>query len=257
MKCIETVDAMKKQVFAWQQAQQKIGFVATMGHLHQGHGFLLERAKSENDVVVLSIFVNPSQFNDPEDFKHYPKTPEQDLAFAKDLGVDVVFMPDAKAMYPDQAQYKVKESIEYQRLEGACRPGHFDGMLTIVLKLLLLISPQHAYFGEKDYQQWQLVEGLCRAFLLDVKIIGCPTQREEDGLALSSRNSKLSAQERKQAAWIHRIIQSPISGDAMKQQLQEQGFRLEYVEKMAGRILVAVYLGQTRLIDNVVDKAET
>ena len=171
--------------------RQSVGFVPTMGALHAGHRSLLERARAENDAVVLSIFVNPAQFNDPGDLERYPRTLEEDLALAGTL-VDHVLVPDPRDMYPDGYQYRVSEHGLSATLEGAHRPGHFDGVLTVVLKLLNLVRPDRAYFGEKDRQQLELVQGMVRAFHLGVAIVPCPTVRDPDGLAQSSRNRRLS-----------------------------------------------------------------
>ncbi|HET7535080.1 MAG TPA: pantoate--beta-alanine ligase [Candidatus Didemnitutus sp.] len=227
-----------------------IGFVPTMGALHEGHRLLLERARAENDCVVLSLFVNPTQFNDPRDLEKYPRTLEADLALARGL-VDDVIVPTREELYPDGYQYRVTENQLSRELEGAHRPGHFDGVLTVVLKLLNLVQPRRAYFGEKDWQQLQLVRGMANALFLPCEIIPCATVRDADGLALSSRNARLSASARAQAAEFPKILGGTIgSGDAAAA-LEDAGFEVDYVEDRDGVRLGAVRLEGVRLIDNV------
>ncbi|MEM7354527.1 MAG: pantoate--beta-alanine ligase, partial [Acidobacteriota bacterium] len=180
-------------------AQQTVGFVPTLGALHAGHESLLRRSLAENDVTVLSIFLNPTQFDDPNDLGSYPGTFEADLEIAHGLGVDYVFCPTEQEMYPEGYRYRLSESELSTRLCGASRPGHFDGVLTVVLKLLLAVRPKRAYFGEKDYQQLELVRGMVRDFFLDVEIVPCPTIRHADGLAISSRNELLTPGQRQLA----------------------------------------------------------
>ena len=231
-------------------AGRKVGFVPTMGALHAGHRALLERARAENDLVVLSIFVNPTQFNDPADLKRYPRTPEADLALSEGL-VDCVIAPSAAEMYPDNYHYRVTETDLSLRWEGAHRPGHFDGVLTVVLKLLNLVQAHRAYFGEKDWQQFQLVRGMARALFLPTEIVACSTERAPDGLALSSRNARLSSTARTQAAIFPKILrESPTAGAAVPL-LQAAGFGVDYVADHENIRLGAVRLEGIRLIDNV------
>ena len=244
------------KVSEWQEIRKQlqnktIGFVPTMGNLHQGHLSLCERAKVENEVVVVSIFVNPTQFNDPEDFNRYPRTIENDIALLSSLNVDYVFIPEAGALYPDQYEIKVTESTLSLELEGKYRPGHFDGMLTIVLKLLNLVSPNKAYFGEKDYQQLLLIKKMCDALFLSIKIIACETKRAEDGLALSSRNNRLNADDRAKASLFPAILKSDLSHEQMIAALQSNGFQIDYIADKWQRRLGAVHLGGVRLIDNI------
>jgi pantoate--beta-alanine ligase len=227
-----------------------VGFVPTMGALHAGHRALLERARAENDRVVLSIFVNPTQFNDPADLARYPRTLDADLALAGDL-VDHAFVPSPGDMYPDQYRYRVGETELSSRLEGAHRPGHFEGMLTVVLKLFCLVRPDRSYFGEKDRQQLDLVEGMARAFFLPGKIIPCPTVRDPDGVAMSSRNRRLSPAARARAAAFPRLLRESPSAAAAAQALGGAGFEVDYVEDHTGIRLGAVRLEDVRLIDNV------
>ena len=233
-----------------EMAGRTIGFVPTMGALHTGHRALLARARADNDIVVMSIFVNPSQFNDPKDLAAYPRTLEADLAVAHGL-VDHVIVPGAEEMYPDEYRYRVSESVDSRTLEGAHRPGHFDGMLTVVLRLLNLAQANRAYFGEKDWQQLQLVKGMVQAFFLPVEIIACATERDPDGLALSSRNRRLSKTARTRAADFPRVLRSAPDAAAAREELQARGFEVDYVEDVSGVRLGAIRLENVRLIDNV------
>jgi pantoate--beta-alanine ligase len=221
-----------------------------MGALHAGHRALLARARAENDRVVLSIFVNPTQFNDPSDLEKYPRTLESDLKLAAGL-VDDVIVPPAGELYPDNYAYRVTEEKFSRELEGAHRPGHFDGVLTVVLKLLNLVQPKRAYFGEKDWQQLRLVEGMVRALLLPVEIVACPTERDVDGLALSSRNRRLSHPARVRAAQFPLILRSARTVDVAADTLRSAGFDVDYVEDRDGVRLGAVRIENVRLIDNV------
>lgn len=227
-----------------------IGFVPTMGNLHAGHLSLLEQSVRENDITVLSIFINPTQFNNSEDFKHYPKTLEADKLLAEKAKVDYLFCPTAPQMYPDNYHYKLMETQISQIMEGQYRPGHFDGMLTVVLKLLLLVKATHAYFGEKDYQQLQLVRGLVDAFFLDTEIRACATIREASGLPLSSRNSRFSAVQKQRAELFPKIFHRDLDCPQIKAQLIENGFSVDYIEHHNGRRFAAIQLDDIRLIDN-------
>jgi pantoate--beta-alanine ligase len=231
-------------------AGQSVGFVPTMGALHTGHRALLARARADNDIVVLSIFVNPSQFDDPADLAAYPRTLESDLALAANL-VDHVIVPEVAEIYPDSYQYCVSELNLSRTLEGMHRPGHFDGVLTVVLRLLSIVQPHRAYFGEKDWQQLKLVEGMVRAFFLPVEIVACPTERDPDGLALSSRNRRLSRAARTKAAIFPLTLRMAPTAQAARDALQAQGFAVDYVEDRDGRRLGAVRIERVRLIDNV------
>ncbi|HVT74372.1 MAG TPA: pantoate--beta-alanine ligase [Lacunisphaera sp.] len=231
-------------------AGRSVGFVPTMGALHAGHRALLERARQENDRVVLSIFVNPTQFNDPADLARYPRTLEADLQLADGL-VDDVLAPAAAEFYPDGYHYRVSEDDFSRRWEGAHRPGHFDGVLTIVLKLLNVVGADRAYFGEKDWQQLQLVRGLVRDLFLPVEIVACPTVRADDGLALSSRNRLLSPAARDQAALFPKLMREAPQPEAAAAALQAAGFGVDYVADHDGRRLGAVRIENVRLIDNV------
>lgn len=233
----------------WRQYRKanpgRLGFVPTMGALHDGHISLTQRSQQENQRTLVSIFINPTQFNDPKDFEAYPQTLEADLE--KLAHVDYVLAPNAQQMYPHGYHYKVSEDEVSKILEGAHRPGHFDGMLTVVLKLLNLAGADKAYFGEKDFQQLELVKGMASEFFLDTEIIGCPTQRDADGLAMSSRNTRLSPRARETAAKFPALLKQP---DA-RAQLEKAGFEVDYIENWKGRTLGAVRLENVRLIDNL------
>lgn len=228
-----------------------IGFVPTMGALHAGHLSLVKSSQRDNDFTVVSIFVNPTQFNQAADLEHYPRTTAADLALLQATNTDAVFMPDAASLYPDAYAFRVSESAFSQRLCGAHRPGHFDGVLTVVMKLFNIIRPTRAYFGEKDYQQLQLVRSMVDAFFLPVTVVACPTVREADGLAMSSRNTRLNAQQRAQASGLFRALQSASTAAQAREALQQLGFGVDYVEDLDGRRFGAVRLGDVRLIDNV------
>jgi pantoate--beta-alanine ligase len=227
------------------------GFVPTMGALHAGHAELLKRARAENDFVVLSIFVNPTQFNNPQDLASYPKTWEADLKWASECGVDFVFSPLAEEMYADQYNYMVHEKEFSKELCGSDREGHFDGVLSVVLKLFHLVAPQKSYFGEKDFQQLSLISGMAKAFFLPLEVVGVPTVREADGLAMSSRNLRLTPAERMIAPSLYKTLTKTQSLKDARAQLTDLGFQVVYLEEINGRRFVAAHLGSVRLIDNV------
>lgn len=240
----------------WQNVRNQfdgssLGFVPTMGNLHPGHASLLEKAREENDFVVLSIFTNPTQFNNPKDFEKYPKTLTEDFQLAKSLKVDYVFAPTVESLYPDNYQYRVTENFLSLDKEGEYRPGHFTGMLTIVLKLLLLIKPHRVYFGEKDYQQLQLVKGLVRAFFLNIDVIQCPTIRDLTGLPLSSRNSLLTTQQWPLAIKFAEIFaKTHLPCEQIQRELEKQSISVDYLLDQNQRRFIAVKIGDIRLIDN-------
>ena len=232
-------------------AGKTIGFVPTMGALHAGHLSLLCRAKSDNDLAVASIFVNPAQFNDPRDLKLYPRTLDEDIKKLEAERTDFLLLPSAGEMYPDGYRYRLNETVESADLCGAHRPGHFEGVLTVVLKLLNLVRADRAYFGEKDYQQFRLIKGMAEAFFVDTEIVPCPTLREPDGLAMSSRNLLLEPEHRKLASALHKALSSKGRPAAIQKKLAALGFSPEYVEERWGRRFAAARLGKVRLIDNV------
>jgi pantoate--beta-alanine ligase len=253
-----------------------VGFVPTMGYLHKGHMELVKLSKLQNEVTVVSIYVNPLQFGAGEDYERYPRDLERDLAMCEDAGVDVVFAPEDQEMYPQPPSVKIDIPGLTDRLEGAYRPGHFNGVAIVVLKLLHMVQPDRAYFGEKDYQQLKVVERLVKDLSLPVEIVPVPTVREEDGLACSSRNVYLSPEERQSALAIYRsflLAQKLFQSGNTDANLLKEAIRdflskhphvrkIDYVEitdeelnpveevKEGDRILVALYVGNTRLIDN-------
>ncbi|MCZ6916948.1 MAG: pantoate--beta-alanine ligase [Gemmatimonadetes bacterium] len=228
-----------------------LGFVPTMGALHPGHTSLIEQSLAENNRTVVSIFVNPTQFNDPTDLQTYPRPLDHDRALLEDLKVDYLFLPDRDTIYPDDCRFEVTENEVSKLLCGAHRPGHFDGVLSVVMRLFNIIQPQRAYFGEKDYQQYQLIKEMVKAFFLGVEIRRCPIVRDPDGVALSSRNALLSADGRTLAAEFARILKDGDSPSAVRTALEARNIEVEYVEEMFGRRLAAVVIDGVRLIDNV------
>lgn len=228
-----------------------VGFVPTMGALHAGHASLLQQARSENDISILSIFVNPTQFNDPKDLEKYPRTFEADLDLAAQNGVDAIFYPDFKEMYPDDYSYSVTEKSFSKILCGAARPGHFDGVLTVVMKLFNIVKPHKAYFGEKDFQQMKLIQNMVTAFFMPIEICPVKTLREQSGLAMSSRNTRLSFEGKIKAALIYKTISYVDNVNEAKKILSDHGFQVDYVEDIGNRRFVAAFLEGVRLIDNV------
>ena len=275
MILIETIDELTNVLFRIKSSGKSIGFVPTMGALHQGHLSLLQRARKENEVVVCSIFVNPIQFNNPEDLKKYPRTLEKDVELIKGI-VDVIFAPAPEEVYPEMPT----ETYDFGELgavmEGAYRPGHFNGVATIVNRLFNWIKPEKAYFGEKDYQQLAIIREMVRQKELPIEIISCPTVREESGLAISSRNQRLTEEEKVIAANIYRILQlakknSHLTVNQIKHLVVDEigkikEFKLEYFEIADAKTLqpvktvttdgntiacIALYLGNVRLIDEI------
>jgi pantoate--beta-alanine ligase len=254
-----------------------IGLVPTMGALHEGHGRLIDTARRETDCVVVSIFVNPIQFDRKDDFEHYPRTLDADMRFCGERGVDIVFAPKAEQMYPEPQRAFVEVTRVSEKLCGEFRPGHFRGVATVVLKLFNIIQPDRAYFGEKDAQQLAVIRRMVRDLNLPVEVTPVPTVREADGLALSSRNKHLSAEERRIAPILFQallVAQRLIAGGsadpaevkaaALAVLAQQPQARPEYVEivdpddmqpveKISGpvRVAAALWLGSTRLIDNM------
>ncbi len=214
MESIDTVQGLQARADAERAAGRRIALVPTMGALHAGHASLFKIARQRADRVWVSIFVNPTQFDDPRDLANYPRTLESDLAICRDAGVDLAFTPDAAEMYPEGAQTCVEVGALAAPLCGASRPGHFRGVATVVTKLLVAAKPHVAVFGEKDYQQLAVIRQLVRDLLLDVEIVGAPTLREPDGLALSSRNGHLDPDARRQAVALVRALDAAESAVA-------------------------------------------
>ncbi|PID59615.1 MAG: pantoate--beta-alanine ligase [Ignavibacteriae bacterium] len=231
-------------------SKMKIGFVPTMGALHNGHLSLIKKSVVENGITVVSIYVNKTQFNDSTDFQKYPNELENDIKLLEAENVNYVFIPTYETMYPDNYSIKISENELSKILCGKSRAGHFEGVLTIVVKLFNIIKPNCAYFGEKDYQQYLLIKKTVEALFMDVKIIPCPIVRAEDGLALSSRNKLLTNEERKKAPLFYKILLSDIGIKEKINKLNTNGFTVDYIEEHFNRIFGAVKLGKVRLIDN-------
>jgi pantoate--beta-alanine ligase len=272
-----TVADMRRHVARWRKGGERVGLVPTMGALHEGHMALVRAARAECDRVVASIFVNPKQFAPTEDLDAYPRRETADLEMLDTAGIDLVFIPTVDAMYPPGFATTVQVSGITEGLCGAHRAGHFDGVATVVTKLLIQSLPDVAYFGEKDYQQLVVVRRLARDLDIPVRVAGVPTVREEDGLALSSRNVYLSAEERRVAPDLARALKKIAAGLAQhpaaiarelawgRAELERAGLAVEYLEirdaetlapmpaevTAPSRVFAAVRLGRTRLIDNV------
>ncbi|RYZ58406.1 MAG: pantoate--beta-alanine ligase [Proteobacteria bacterium] len=269
---------LRAQTLEWRLKSEKIGFVPTMGALHAGHVSLIEAAKKKADRVVVSIFVNPLQFGPKEDFGSYPRMLAADIEKLDAAGVDALFAPIAADMYPEGFQTSLTNNAINNILDGRSRPGHFDGVLTVVSKLFNLVQPDFAFFGKKDYQQLAVITNMVRDLAFPLEIIGCPTARDPDGLAMSSRNLRLTPEERTLAPHIYKglrlIADAHAAGEKDHAQLidifrahlsQVKDFRLDYIEiraqdrlmdfdKVVDRAavaLVAAHLGSVRLIDNL------
>lgn len=272
----EDITALRECVQVWRQQGQVIGFVPTMGHLHEGHLSLVQKARLSCDRLVVSIYVNPLQFNQSSDFEAYPRTLTEDQQLLEQAQVDALFLPDTDLMYPQGQAQVTKVSVPFvtEELEGAHRPGHFDGVATIVLKLFNLVQPDLAVFGEKDYQQLLLVRKMVTDLNLDIEIQSGETRREADGLAMSSRNSRLGTAARAQAAQLYAALrqarEKALAGQSLVEiesettaVLAQQGFEVEYIafrdatdlsQPQPGarrRLLAAAWLDGVRLIDNL------
>ncbi len=246
-----SADEWREHLSQLREESLTVGFVPTMGALHEGHLSLVRRSLAETDRTVVSVFVNPTQFNDPEDLDSYPRDLEADRRLLEEVGAHFLVVPSEQEIYRDEYRYRVTESEVSRVLEGAQRPGHFDGVMTVVLRLFGIVRPDRAFFGEKDYQQLLLVGGMGEAFGLDVEVVGCPTVREEDGLAMSSRNRLLNVADRWLASEWARLLREGSSAEAVRAGLADRGIEVEYVEDRWGRRLGAVVIGGVRLIDNV------
>jgi pantoate--beta-alanine ligase len=277
MERFEQIGALQSELGRLRSVGKKVGFVPTMGALHEGHLSLLKSAKKQCDIVVVSIFVNPTQFNDPSDFEKYPRNLDLDQQRLMERGCDVLFTPSREEMYPKEH----KEVYDFGRLsevlEAAYRPGHFDGMATIVKRLLTVVEPDVAFFGEKDFQQLSIVRSLVKEERLNVDIVGCPIIREDSGLAMSSRNERLTPSEKETAVALSQTlfamaeqvgVKSPLELEQWgREQLKNAySLRLEYLavvdadtfkgissweETQNPLALVAAYVGEIRLIDNL------
>lgn len=276
LEIIRTVAALRSRVGAWHQEGLRVGVVPTMGALHAGHLSLVQLAQANADRVIVTLFVNPTQFNDKNDLAAYPRTEDEDASKLSPLGVDVLYAPDADEMYPQGFATSIRVEGVSEGLCGAFRPGHFDGVATVVAKLLLQTSADCAVFGEKDFQQLAVIRRLVADLDIPVEIISAPTAREPDGLAMSSRNTRLTAVGRAKAPALAAILEetaSQIAGgaaiapslDSARRAIEEAGFReveylelrdaqsLEAIEKLdrPARLLVTAWLDGVRLIDNV------
>jgi len=275
---ITTIPQLRDRVRRARLAERRVGFVPTMGALHAGHRRLMDVARGECDVLIVSVFVNPLQFDRPDDLEQYPRTLENDVDVCAAAGVDVVFAPSMSEMYPSDPVCVIEVGRVADHLCGRFRPGHFRGVATVVLKLMEITQADRAYFGEKDAQQLAVVRRLVEDFNVPIAIVGVPTVREPDGLALSSRNQRLSADERRAAPVLYRALkvaeQLIRSGDgdvaeveaAARQVIEdEHAVRLEYlqivepremqpVDRIDGPVIAAgaIWVGSTRLIDNVI-----
>ncbi|AIF43591.1 pantoate--beta-alanine ligase [Virgibacillus sp. SK37] len=206
MEIIREVNEMHNRIMMLKQKQKKIGFVPTMGFFHDGHLQLMKKAKEENDIVVASVFVNPLQFGPNEDFDRYPRNEADDISKAEHVGVDLLFIPTVNEMYPQKMKITMTINDRIDVLCGKARPGHFDGVITVVTKLFHIIQPNQVYFGMKDAQQVAVVDALIHDLNFPITLIGLPTVREEDGLAKSSRNVNLSSRERNEASWLYKAL---------------------------------------------------
>jgi pantoate--beta-alanine ligase len=277
MYLTNTIEETRKRVIAYRQEKLSIGFVPTMGALHEGHISLVKGAKQENDVVIASIFVNPIQFNNPEDLEKYPRTLDSDADKLAKAGCDLIFAPSTEEMYPepDTTEYNFGQLDKV--LEGRFRPGHFRGVAIVVRKLFEIVTPDRAYFGEKDFQQLAVIRKLVETLGIPVEIIPCPTVREDDGLAMSSRNVRLTVEERAAAPVIYKALErirqdySWFTPEGLGKMVvgeieQNPMFRVEYAavvnqetlmpfedweDVQHARFCIAVYLGEVRLIDNI------
>jgi len=275
MKVVETIYDMRR---LRRQLAEPVGFVPTMGYLHEGHLSLVRQARAENSSVVVSIFVNPTQFGPQEDFNRYPRDPQRDLALLQKEKTDIVFMPSAAEMYPPQFSSWVEVGKVTERLEGACRPGHFRGVTTVVAKLFNIVQPTRAYFGQKDAQQAIVIKKMVADLNMNLEIVVAPTVREPDGLAMSSRNTYLNPEERRAAVVLYQALslaqklwsQGEKDAEKLRQQMialiqKEPLADIDYVSiadqetldeldtvKFPALVSLAVKIGKTRLIDNVV-----
>lgn len=272
----KTVKEVREQVKAWKKEGLTVGFVPTMGYLHEGHQSLIKRAVEENDKVVVSIFVNPMQFGPTEDLDSYPRDLEKDSALCEATGANLIFHPEPEEMYTDGFCSYVDMSVLTEELCGLSRPVHFRGVCTVVSKLFHIVTPDRAYFGQKDAQQLAIIKRMVTDLNMDIEIIGCPIVREADGLAKSSRNTYLSAEERQAALILSKTIKlgeelvkngetnSAVVLDAMKKQIATEPLaKIDYVKIVDALTMqqidtidrpilcaMAVYIGKTRLIDN-------
>ena len=254
MQIVASPAAMQRHGLAWSHAGETIGFVPTLGALHEGHLVLVRRARQECRRVVVSIYVNPTQFGPKEDLARYPRPRRRDLALCRETGADLVFAP--KNLYLPDASTFVEEGAVSQGRDGASRPGHFRGVATVVLKLFNLVQPTRAYFGQKDAQQVDVIQRMVRDLDVPVTVVVVPTVRDADGVALSSRNIYLSPAERLVAAQFAKSLQAASrqkdrAAAFLRGELRKiKGLKIDYVQIAGNRLCAAVFVGKTRLIDN-------
>ena len=279
MKIFDNIVDLQNELFYLRKANKKIGLVPTMGALHQGHASLVKQCVADNDITIVSVFLNPTQFNDPKDLERYPRTFEEDCKILNEVGADIVFAPTPKEMYPTPDNRHFEFPPTSTVMEGAKRPGHFNGVCQVVSRLFYITKPHNAYFGEKDWQQICVIKQLVKYLNLDINIIECPIIREESGLAMSSRNALLTSEERAIAANIYRIWKESVtkkdslSVDELQQEVINSinaidQLEVEYFEIVDGNTLetvhswndspyivgcITVYCGATpiRLIDHI------
>ena len=279
MKIFDNIVDLQNELFYLRKANKKIGLVPTMGALHQGHASLVKQCVADNDITIVSVFLNPTQFNDPKDLERYPRTFEEDCKILNEVGADIVFAPTPKEMYPTPDNRHFEFPPTSTVMEGAKRPGHFNGVCQVVSRLFYITKPHNAYFGEKDWQQICVIKQLVKYLNLDINIIECPIIREESGLAMSSRNALLTSEERTIAANIYRILKESVTkkdslsvGELQQEVINSinaiDQLEVEYFEIVDGNTLetvhswndspyivgcITVYCGATpiRLIDHI------
>lgn len=279
MKIFDNIVDLQNELFYLRKANKKIGLVPTMGALHQGHASLVKQCVADNDITIVSVFLNPTQFNDPKDLERYPRTFEEDCKILNEVGADIVFAPSPKEMYPTPDNRHFEFPPTSTVMEGAKRPGHFNGVCQVVSRLFYITKPHNAYFGEKDWQQICVIKQLVKFLNLDINIIECPIIREESGLAMSSRNALLTSEERAIAANIYRILKESVTkkdslsvGELQQEVINSinaiDQLEVEYFEIVDGNTLetvhswndspyivgcITVYCGATpiRLIDHI------
>ena len=277
MKIVRTASGLDEMLQPFRLTGKTIGFVPTMGALHEGHATLVKQCVAENDLCVVSIFVNPTQFNNKEDLKLYPRTPGEDHRLLERMGADIIFTPSVEEMYPEPDKRIFDFGMLDKVMEGLFRPGHFNGVAQVVSRLFTMVQPDNAYFGEKDFQQLAIVREMVRQLQLSLQVVGVPIVREPGGLALSSRNQRLSAEQKKNASGIYRVLResAAMRGDHTPKQLTDYvirevnnvpGLSVEYFEIVDGNSLqlisswektayavgcIAVFCGEVRLIDNI------
>lgn len=280
MRVVKTISELKSLISGYKQENKTVGLVPTMGALHSGHKSLVDRARKENDIVVVSVFVNPTQFNNKQDLATYPRTEERDCALLEAAGCDVVFMPAVEEVYPEPDNRQFDLGAVAEVMEGAHRPGHFNGVAQIVSKLFGFVEPDRAYFGEKDFQQIAVIRKMVQLEGFKLQIVACPIKREDDGLALSSRNVRLTAEQRQLAPNIYRVLKESCNFAKSHTVAETEKFvvdslnalpqmEVEYYSIVDALTMqpvsdwadadsitgcITVYCGEVRLIDNIAYK---